>query len=122
MAKNKTSTTTRGAHGFELGFNLYDATNTKVPPSGTVKIFVKKQGATSNYINGETCEIAGPYTMEGKQFDARYAFTDAEMDNIGSAAKQTTYLFRFNMTNGSQIDYFPEDPRGDWGKLIVNAP
>lgn len=115
MARNKIFTMTQGANGTEMGFNLYDAAG-RFTPSATVKIYVKRQGASVNVIDGRTCLSAGNYTIEGKTWDCKYQFQDSEMAFDGG-----TYLVRFVHDNGpSDLIYFPTDPSQWYGKIIIN--
>jgi hypothetical protein len=114
-AKNRLFTMTQGAYGTEMGFNLYEAGSTRFTITTTVKIYVKRHGATTNVIDGAVCNTAGPFTIEGKAWDAKYSFTNAEMDLAAG-----TYLFRFQHGTSAPIDYFPTDPTRYEGKIVIN--
>lgn len=105
---------TKGDYGHEIGFDLYDDTG-QFTISDVVKIFVKKQGASTNSINGVTCNTAGPFTIRGRAWDAKYSFTNSEMDLTAG-----TYLLRFTHGTGSNIITFPTDPSQWYGKIIIN--
>lgn len=102
---------TQGAYGTEMGFNLYDALG-KFTITGTVKIYAKRKGATTNAIDA-SCTV-GTVTIEGKVFDAKYSFSNSDMDLAAGE-----YLFRFEHTD-SGVTYFPTNPTSFYGKIVIN--
>ena len=63
-AKNRTFTMTQGAYVNRLGLNLYDAAG-QFTITGDVNIYVKRQGADTNAIDGVACNVA-LVTIEGR--------------------------------------------------------
>jgi hypothetical protein len=113
-AKNRIFTMTQGAYGTEMGFTLYDAADA-FPITDDVRLFVRREGQTTNVIDGELCNTGGPFTIEGQTFVGKYAFTATEMDLAAG-----TYRFRFEHGNPPNVTYFPTDPSQWFGKLIIN--
>jgi len=109
-SKNRVFTMTKGAYGTQMGFSLYDAAGV-FTITGTVTIYVVSvDDPHTNVITG-VCNTGGPFTIEGKTWPAKYAFSNADMDLAAG-----TYLMRF--THGTIA--FPTDPAQWFGKIIIN--